>query len=110
MKTTLESNEKILKEGPANLQRGVETVGGKLYLTDHRLIFESHALNIQRGETVVRIASILTIARCWTKFLKIIPLLPNSIEVTVKEGERFRFVLFGRDAWVNAITARITSV
>ena len=46
MKFELRQGEQIIKEGKANLQREWETVGGKLYLTNQRLIFEAHKLNV----------------------------------------------------------------
>jgi hypothetical protein len=42
-------NEIIVKEGGANHFRGKEGVGGKLVLTDRRLIFKSHKFNIQNN-------------------------------------------------------------
>lgn len=45
MNTILLPGEMTVKEGPGNMQRGIETVGGRLYLTNMRVIFEAHALN-----------------------------------------------------------------
>ena len=75
MKTELVSDETITKDGAASLQRGVETVGGKLYLTDQRLIFEPQRINIQRGATVVLFEDILNTTLCWTKIINLIPSL-----------------------------------
>ena len=102
MKTELVANETPVKEGVANLQRGAETVGGKLYLTNQRLIFESTAFNIQIGATIVLLQDISETKPCWTKFLNLIPIAPNSLAVSTSDGER-RFVLFGRKAWKVAI-------
>lgn len=103
MKTPLDTNEQILKQGAANLQRGIETVGGKLYLTNQKLIFESHVINIQRGATIVPIDNVATVAKCWTKFLNLIPIMPNSLLVTTTQGQEYKFVISGRDAWASAI-------
>lgn len=103
MNTTLAPNETIVKNGAANLQRRIETVGGKLYLTNRRLIFESHAFNVQRGATSIPLGDIASVAKCWTKFLNLIPLTPNSLAVTTTQGQEHRLVLFGRDAWASAI-------
>ncbi|MEL7004614.1 MAG: hypothetical protein AAFN93_18045 [Bacteroidota bacterium] len=54
----IDEEEEIQHEGPANLFRGVEGVGGKLLLTDKRLIFKSHQLNIQAGETRILLEDI----------------------------------------------------
>ncbi len=107
MKTALLPNEHVIKEGAANLQRGLETVGGRLFLTSHRLVFEAHALNFQSSAVAVELERVQSTRACWTKFLGLIPLLPNSLAVYTKEGVEFRFVLFGRHAWDAAIQARL---
>jgi hypothetical protein len=103
MKTLSLPDETPLKDGAANLQRGIETVGGWLYLTNRRLVFESHAFNIQTGATIIPLASITGARKCWTKFLNLIPIFPNSVAVSTKEGKEYRFVTFGRQAWIEAI-------
>tara|TARA_B100001250_G_C19791094_1_gene786531 strand:- start:1782 stop:2105 length:324 start_codon:yes stop_codon:yes gene_type:complete len=99
VRTELHENEKLIKKGGANLQKGIEAVGGYLYLTNQRLIFESHSFNVQTGNTIIDLSNINSIEKCWTKFLNVIPLIPNSLAVFSKEGDEYRFVLFGRSAW-----------
>ena len=105
MKTPLQDGETIVKEGRANLQRGIETVGGKLYLSPRRLIFESHRLNVQTGATSILLDDVAGLSKCWTKFLNLIPLLPNSIAVTSRDGRQYRFVVPDRTGWIDAIKA-----
>ncbi len=103
MDTPLRNNEKMIKEGKANLQRGLETVGGKLYLTNFRLIFESHKFNVQSGTTKLELSNICSPSPSWTKFLNIIPITPNAIVVPTKQGNEFRFTTWERKNWINAI-------
>ena len=103
MKTELNGNEQIVKQGAANLQKGIETVGGKLFLTNHRLVFEAHKMNIQGGNTEINLSDIHSSAKGWTKFLGLIPLMPNTLAVHTHSGQEYRFVLFGRGAWEAAI-------
>ncbi len=103
MTIELNQGETIIKSGVANLQRGIETVGGKLHLTNQRLIFVAHKLNIQGGNTSIARSEIQTCKKCWTKFLGFIPLMPNSLAVYTKSNEEYRFVLFGRGAWAAEI-------
>ena len=109
MQTPLLQGEKTLKEGAANMQRGLETVGGRLYLTNQRLIFEAHAVNIQTGTSSIPRTSIIGARKCWTKLLNLIPLFPNSIAVSTQEGKEYRFVAFGRQAWIDALESRSAS-
>ena len=106
MKIDLRPNENLFREGTANLQRGAETVGGWLFLTDQRLFFQSHSFNVQTGATDIPLSQVRGTRLCWTKFLGLIPLLPNSLAVTLANGVEHRFVVFGRKEWAAAISAR----
>ncbi|MDY3555595.1 GRAM domain-containing protein [Gemmata sp. JC717] len=103
MKTRLRDEEDVLWDSAANLQRGIEAAGGWLYLTTHRLIFEAHAFNVQSGTTAIPLRDIAGARKCWTKFLGLIPIFPNSLAVDTVKGKTYRFVLFGRDEWLRAI-------
>lgn len=107
MKTKLRTDEQLIKEGSANLQKGIETVGGNLCLTNQRLIFEASKGNVQGGVTEFELSTIQATRPCWTKFLGFIPIMPNSLAVFTKQGKEYRFVLFGRQAWATAIDAQI---
>ena len=102
MKTLLRQDEELLKQGAANLWRNTEAVGGRLYLTTERLIFESHMFNIQRGITELEIPAISSIHPCWTKVFGI-PLVPNSLAVATTDGKEHQFVLLGRLKWAREI-------
>jgi hypothetical protein len=113
IKTELNINEILIKKGGASLQKGLETVGGHLYLTSQRLIFEVHAINIQAGNTIIDLSNIDSTEKCWTKFLNVVPLMPNSLAVHSKSGEEYRFVLFGRGAWqakINETLIQVTQI
>ena len=105
MRIDLQPGERLIRDGGANLMRGMEAVGGRLFLTDRRLHFASHAFNIARGATDLPLADIAATAPCWTKFLGVIPLLPNSLAVRTRDGAEYRFVVYGRRAWQAAIEA-----
>jgi len=102
MKTELMGGETTIRSGFANMQRGIEAVGGKLFLTSYRLIFESHAFNIQTGATIIPLHEITKTSPCWTKFLNKVPLFPNSLAVATPDREA-QFVLYGRMKWKLAI-------
>lgn len=105
MRTTLQNGEAIIKEGAANLQRNIESVGGKLYLTDRRLVFEPHKINIQGGIAEINLSSVECTRNCRTRFLGLVPTFQNSLAVCTKEGKEFRFVLRHREEWAELINA-----
>jgi hypothetical protein len=91
--------EQILRKGLANLWRGMEAVGGRLWLTSGWLVFRSHAANFQAGVGVWPLDAIVSVEPVNT--LKIVP---NGMEVILMDGERLRFVVNKRGAWMTAIT------
>lgn len=99
----LRPGEQVLREGRANMQRGPETVGGKLALTDQRLLFLSHAMNLQSQDSEVPLDRITGVRKAWTKFLGAFPLAPNSILVTTADVGEYSFVVTGRARWIEAI-------
>lgn len=87
------------------MQRGAEAVGGKLFLTTERLVFMPHALNLQTGPSQIGVDEIVAAAPAWSKAFGVIPLLKNSVEVTLRDGSSQSFVVTGRGAWLWAIEA-----
>ncbi|MGI4800685.1 MAG: GRAM domain-containing protein [Janthinobacterium lividum] len=106
MKTVLEASEQVVKQGRANLQRGLETAGGFLYLTNRRLVFEAHSFNFQRQFTQIALPDIELVVPCWTKLLGVLPLLPNSLSIQTK-SDVFNIVLSGRAAWRAALESEM---
>lgn len=107
MAIELRTGEKLIHEGGANLHRGWEAVGGHLYLTSQRLLFQSHSFNVQTGNAEIPLAEVASLRLCWTKFLGIIPVFPNSLAVHTTNGSEHRFVVHGRQAWSDAIRQQL---
>ena len=93
MSTPFLRDEKIIQEAFANHWRGIEAVGGRLILTSQRLIFESHAFNIQTGNTVI---PLLGINHMEKGFL-------NIINVYSENNIKNAFTVWGRTKWIKAI-------
>ncbi|MGO1600485.1 MAG: GRAM domain-containing protein [Brachybacterium sp.] len=100
----LAPGETLVRSGAANMQRGAETAGGKLYLTTERLVFTAHSLNLRSGPSEVPLTEVAEVDAVWTKLLGVLPLLPNSVALTLRDGTVHSFVVTGRGAWIAAIT------
>src|SRR5690606_2914697 len=83
--------EEILADKPANLFRGIEGVGGRLKITSNKLIFKSHAINIQTGITEIPINNIDRIERKNSLFI-----IPNQMKIILNSGVKYKFVVNGR--------------
>ncbi|MGB5024737.1 MAG: GRAM domain-containing protein [Saprospiraceae bacterium] len=92
----LETGENIVFETGANHFKGVEAVGGKLYLTNKRLVFKSHKFNIQDHELSIPLSDISKVER--TKTWGIIN---NSLSITTTGNKIEKFVVEHPDEWIN---------
>jgi hypothetical protein len=95
---SIPENETLIKEYGANLFRGKEGVGGKIALTDKSILFKSHKVNIQRGETVVFMEDI-------TGFEvknRIFKLLNNEITLSTTNKD-YRFIIQEREEFVEEL-------
>lgn len=101
IKPELEENEEIDIEGPANLFRGMEGVGGKIFLTNKHIIFKSHKINIQSGQTNIPYEDITEISK--RKTAKIID---NGIRIKTNTAKEFNFVVNEREKWLEKLTEK----
>jgi hypothetical protein len=98
----LAPNEEIESEGPANLFRGMEGVGGKLFLTNQKLIFKSHALNIQPGQTDIAYEMIKEF-----QLRKTGNVIENGIRITTSAGRNYDFVVADREIWMDKLHEKV---
>ena len=87
----LGESEMVETEGPANLFRGAEAVGGKLFLTNERLIFKSHKLNFNTGQLDFTYEEISDISS-----RKTARLVDNGLRLRLVDGREFDFVVPNR--------------
>jgi hypothetical protein len=92
-------DEEIVGKFAANLFRGIEGVGGRLIVTNQRLLFEAHKLNLQRAPLEIALDQISDVAET-----KTMGLLPNGITVTCRSGEQHRFMSWNRAKIIATIT------
>lgn len=95
---SLEAGEKPLRQGVANHWKGIESVGGKLYLTSETLRFCSHGFNVQTHDESYPLADIVKVETART-----LGIIPNGLLVHLTNGRRERFVVDGNRDWVTAI-------
>ncbi len=104
IKPDLELDEITEIEGTANLFRGIEGVGGKIFLTNKKVIFKSHKINVQKGQTDIYYEDIQGIVK-----RKTAKLIDNGIRIKTKNGEEYDFVVNERNLWFDKITKRLNN-
>ncbi|MCC8618443.1 hypothetical protein [Xanthomonas vesicatoria] len=95
----------VLRQAPANLQRGLEAVGGRLILTADTLLFQPHAFNVQTRSLAVPLSAIVSLQPRWTRLFGLLPVAPTSLAVQLDNGDAYRFVIGKRDQWIAAIAS-----
>lgn len=108
----------IVFQGSANMQyQGIVgkgfgyNKGGQLFLTESALYFKAHALNIGEKEFVIPLGEIEGAGRTFQLSLGV-GISPNLIQITTKKGEKYKFVVSGKDRqqWVDLITQYVSQV
>ncbi|MEO6869210.1 MAG: GRAM domain-containing protein [Ginsengibacter sp.] len=97
-KIATEAGETILFDTGANHFKGAEGVGGKLYLTNKRLVFKSHKFNIQNHELSISLLDIDKVDR-----YKILGLVNNGLSVKTDDNKTEKFVVQQIDEWINQL-------
>ncbi len=84
--------------------------GGKLLLSNKRLLFLDHGLNLTAGGVSIELKDIMSVDTALTVsiFMLLIP-VPNAIKVRTQDGLVHRFTVFGRKKWVEDISKAMNS-
>jgi hypothetical protein len=90
--------EEIIDKVAANLMRGVESVGGRMILTDQRILFEAHTLNLQTTPLAIPLSSIQTVVPS-----NVLGFVPTGITIRCTSGEEYRFVVGDRKRIISRI-------
>jgi hypothetical protein len=91
----LSPDETIVFQSPANHFKGMEAVGGMLYLTSLRLIFKSHRFNIQNHQCSINLNEITTVDTN-----KTLGVVNNGLIITIIANHTEKFVVSDVNEWV----------
>jgi hypothetical protein len=98
----LKDKETVLDERPANIRRGMEYAGGKMVLTNRRLLLRPHGLNANSRPVDIDLADIASVEpfnQFWV--------IPSGMRVVLKDGDEHRLVVGGRDATIELIRSAV---
>lgn len=93
--------ETVLMEGPANHFRGVESVGGYLWVTEKRIHFASHRVNVQNHMWTLPLAEVSEVQASTTPGR-----MQNSLSITTRTGESHSFIVNNLTRWADLIRSR----
>jgi hypothetical protein len=90
--------EELIDKFAANLMRGVEGVGGRMILTNQRILFETHEINLQTTPLAIPLSAIQSVVPS-----NIVGIVPTGITIRCSSGEEYRFVVWGRERIISKI-------
>jgi hypothetical protein len=93
--------EQILADVAANLFRGSEGVGGRLKITNRRILFEAHEINFQKQPAEILISDIAEATARNT-----LGIIPNGLLIRTKEGDEYKFVVWGRGRLIELVNSQ----
>lgn len=94
--------EDVLGKFGATLRRGFEGVGGRIILTNQRLLFEAHGINIQREPLSIPLDDILGVTT-----YNSMGIVPNGFKVQCRSGQEYKFIAFNRQQILDLIRQRV---
>jgi GRAM domain-containing protein len=89
--------EKLIGTFRANLWRGFEAVGGRLVLTNQRVLFEAHNFNFQTTPVAIPLSAIETVAPSLT-----FGIIPNGLTIHCSD-KTYKFVVSGRNRIISKL-------
>lgn len=95
IKIIVEPDERVLFHTPANHFKGVESVGGQLYLTNNRIIFKSHNFNIQKHQLSINLTEIKEFCR-----YKPLGLVNNGLYIITIQNKKEKFIIEEIENWL----------
>jgi hypothetical protein len=101
-KTPDNQAEEILADVGVNLFRGIESVGGRLKITNRRIVFEPTAINLQKIPVEIPYTDISEVGK-----RNSLGIVPNGMLVKTKAGVEYKFVLMGREKIIDLIQSKL---
>ena len=102
LKVNFNDHETEVFSDGANLWRGALSVGGKLLLTEKRLIFLPHNFNLGFGgkDEYINLADIHSAKR-----VKTTAIVDNGLRITLSDDTELKFVVNKREQWIEKLDA-----
>lgn len=99
------TDEYVIDKFTANRYRHIFSAdGGQLTITNYRLIFKAHAVNINVKQSEIATADIKAV-----DFFSPMGLIPNGLVITTKDGIEHKFVVYKRQQIAEIIRDLISS-
>ncbi|HEV7381049.1 MAG TPA: GRAM domain-containing protein, partial [Dyadobacter sp.] len=103
-KIELDNDEFLILQSIGTHLKGIDAVGGKLVLTNKRLIFKSQKLNIQPHKLSIPLTDITSVCRT-----KTLGLVNNGLAITTTDGIVENFTVEAPSEWIEKLAPPVPS-
>ena len=104
MQLNLRGGESQVRVGKANKTSLFWASGGKLILTNQRLLFLGHGMNLGKRGLVLELKDVFSVEKGIT-FSIFAPIpIPNAIKIHGQDGTVHKFTVTKRGEWIEAIS------
>ena len=107
LRSELRPDETLIRTDPANIIGGVIPVGGMAILTSRRVVIEGHWIDIIDRSTSIPLGDIESMNIGWSRYLGLIPVRRNSLEIATTSSRVRRIVVADPEGWVSEIDSAI---
>lgn len=104
---SISGGERTVMEVPANLWRGWEAVGGRLTITNQRVIFLPHGLNIHKAPVEIELDSIASVGPIRYQRGPLRARVAR-VKLRTKTAEDYEFVVEDGEGLIGAIFTQMT--
>lgn len=98
IKVELDENEVLLAEGLATFFRGRKGIGGKLFLSDKRMVFSGQTSKNKKTEKSIPYSDVAELIP-----RKVNRIVDNGLRVKTRDGNYFDFIVNERDVWLKVL-------
>jgi hypothetical protein len=95
-----------IKSSFASLQVGAGHSDGTLTLTADYLQFEPFNQHYGLSVQQLHLTDIVKVEPCWGKGAGFIPLTSEAMQIHLKDGTQYQFILTNPDQWIAALSLR----
>lgn len=99
--------EDVIRVGKANRSTLFNAQGGELLLTNKRLLFVGHGLNIGKDTISINLEDISSCGLAYSIIIFLPLPIPNAFKVVTKDGKEYKFSVWRRMEWLVDLSSAI---
>lgn len=93
-----------IKSSIATIQQGTIKADGRFWLTNTDIHFAPFNTQFGLGPYMFARREIVKVSKCTGKVAGILPYTRDAIEIVLKDGNKYQFIVSNADEWIKLLT------